>query len=187
LPLPEVHQPTELTDDLGCFVFMAIFAAFGVIVALATELFWLIVPVVAIALALAIVIGNQKLDIQAGIRELTYENQAGLLVYSDSPLWKSHIETEWLPRLGSRMAILNWSERRNWDRSDPYVRLFNGCFGGDHENYNPVAVLLRKDRRPLIFRFYPPFKHAKFGRREELELMERKMFKMVEAAELGPE
>jgi len=179
LPLPDIRPPEEVTDDLGCFVFMAIFAAFGVVVAAATGVMWLIVPVVAIALALAIVIGKQKLGIHLGVRELQNASQFGLLVYSDSPLWKSHIEEEWLPRFGSRIAVLNWSERRAWDPTDPFVRLFQGAVRAE-EDFNPVVILLRKDQRPLLFRFNPAFTNAKYGKREGLETLEKQMFGMVE-------
>ena len=179
MPLPEVHPPHEVTDDLGCFVFMAIFAVFGTIVAFATEIMWLIVPVVLITLALAIFIAKQKIGIHLGIRYLQAEEQIGLLVYSDSPLWKSHIEEEWLPRFGSRIAVLNWSERRAWDPTDPLVRLFHGAVRAE-EDFNPVVILLRKDQRPLLFRFNPAFTNAKYGKREGLETLEKQMFGMVE-------
>src|SRR5262245_55340752 len=39
-----------------------------------------------------------------------------LFVYSDSPQWKVHVETEVLPRLPSSAAVLNWSERSRWPR-----------------------------------------------------------------------
>lgn len=160
---------------------MAIFAVFGVVVAAATEVMWLIVPVVAIALALAIFIAKQKIGIHLGIRDLQQSEQLGLLVYSDSPLWKSHIESEWLPRFGSRVAVLNWSDRRDWDRSDPLVQLFNGVADADAD-FSPLVVMLRKDRRPLVFTFDAAFRIAKFGNREGLEGLERQMFGMVERA-----
>jgi len=180
VPLPDVRPPEEVTDDLGCFVFMAIFAAFGVVVAFATDVIWLIVPVVAIALALAVYIAKQKIGIHAGVQHLQEQEQLGLLVYSDSPLWKSRIEEEWLPRFGSRIAVLNWSERRDWDSTDPLVRLFYGALDLN-EDFSPAVILLRDQRRPLLFRFYSAFKHAQFGRDEDLRRMERQMFGMIHA------
>ena len=181
MPLPEIRPPEEVTDDLGCFVFMAIFVAFGVVVAMATEVMWLIVPVVLIALALAIFIAKKQIGIHLGVRQLQDSEQIGLLVYSDSPLWKSHIESEWLPRLGSSVAVLNWSERRGWDLTDPLVRLFDGVADADRD-FGPIVVMLRKDRRPLLFRFDPAFRNAKFGNREGLEGLERQLFGMVDRA-----
>ena len=179
MPLPEVHPPEEVTDDLGCFVFMAIFAVFGAIVAFATEVMWLIVPVVLITLALALFIAKQKIGIHMGIRHLQESEQAGLLIYSDSPLWKAHIEREWLPRFGPRVAVLNWSERRDWDPTDPLVQMFKGVADPERE-FTPIVIALRKERRPLLFRFDPAFRLAKFGDREALESMERRMFGMIE-------
>lgn len=180
MPLPAIRPPEEVTDDLGCFVFMAIFAAFGVVVAFATEVLWLMVPVAAIAVALAGYIAKQKIGIHAGVRYLQEQEQLGLVVYSDSQLWKSHIEEHWLPRLGSRVAVLNWSDRRQWDPSDPVVQLFRGAIDV-HEDFNPAVILLRPNKRPLLFRFYPAFKHAQFGHPEELQRMERQMWGVAEA------
>jgi hypothetical protein len=38
----------------------------------------------------------------------------GVLITSDSPHWQQHIEERWLPRLGDRLALINWSERSRW-------------------------------------------------------------------------
>ena|ERR1041385_4044680 len=160
---------------------MAIFAAFGVVVAFATDVIWLIVPVVAIAVALAGFIVKQKIGIHVGVRHLQEQEQIGLLVYSDSPLWRSRIEEEWLPRFGSRVAVLHWSDRRSWDPTDPVVRLFKGAVDVT-DDFNPAVILLRDKRRPLLFRFYPAFKHAQFGHPEDLQQMERQMFGIVEKA-----
>ena len=176
MPLPHVLPPQELNDDLGCFVFLAIFAAFAVIVVALTGVMWLIVPVVTIALALAVFIGKQKIGIQLGLRELEERELAGLLVYSDSPLWRTRIESEWLPRLGDRVAVLNWSDRRSWDADDPLVRLYRGCGARP-----PVLIALRKERRPLVFAFAPAFRNAKLGSGEELEGLEKRMFGMIYA------
>ena len=176
MPLPQVLPPQELNDDLGCFVFLAIFAAFAVIVVALTGVMWLIVPVVTLALALAIFIGKRKVGMQLGLRELEDTGRLGLLVYSDSPLWRSRIESEWLPRLGDRVAVLNWSERRTWHADDPLVRLFRGC--GVRA---PVLIALRRERRPLVFAFAPAFRNAKHGSGEDLEMLEKTMFGMLYA------
>ena len=39
-----------------------------------------------------------------------------LFVYSDSPVWRPYIEENLLPRLPRRSVILNWSDRRHWNR-----------------------------------------------------------------------
>src|SRR5207249_2405604 len=56
-----------------------------------------------------------------------------LLVYSDSPNWKTYIESKILPRLGSGVVTLNWSQRKEWRRSNRFeARLFNH-WAGDSE------------------------------------------------------
>lgn len=155
---------------------MAIFAAFGVIVAATTGVMWLIVPVVTFALALALIIAKWKVGIQLGLRDLEESERIGLLVYSDSPLWQSRIESEWLPRLGNRVAVLNWSERGTWLDDDPLVRLYRGI-----RERPPLFIALRKDRRPLVFAFAPAFRNAKHGNVEGLERLERQMFGMLHA------
>lgn len=150
---------------------MAIFAAFGVIVAALTGVVWIIVPMVLAALALVVFIAKRKVGIQLGLRELEETERIGLLVYSDSALWKSHIESHWLPRLGDRVAVLNWSERRDWYDDDPLVRLFRGC-----AVRAPVFIALRKERRPLVFAFAPAFRNAKHGSGEDLAMLEKQMF-----------
>src|SRR5688500_18761799 len=47
-----------------------------------------------------------------------------LFVYSNSPIWKTHIETEVLPRLPATASVLNWSERSHWLFWSPSVLLF---------------------------------------------------------------
>src|SRR5713226_7047787 len=56
-----------------------------------------------------------------------------LLVYSNSPNWKSYVEEKWLTRWGHRAVVLNWSERQHWQRERrPEVALFR-AFAGDRE------------------------------------------------------
>jgi len=48
-----------------------------------------------------------------------------VLVYSDSPHWKAHIETQVLPRVASRVVTVNWSSRAAWRNSKPLeVQMF---------------------------------------------------------------
>jgi hypothetical protein len=92
-----------------------------------------------------------------------------LFVYSNSPVWQEHIETEVLPLLGARAIVLNWSERRDW-RLGLASAIF-WFFGGQRE-FNPLAVVCRPFRRAQVFRFWQPFKAWKHGRVEALERVE---------------
>src|SRR5437879_1211425 len=61
-----------------------------------------------------------------------------LVVYSNSPVWQAYFETQVLPELRGRAAVLNWSERKRWEISLPAV-LFR-TFGGVRE-FNPIAIV----------------------------------------------
>ena len=53
-----------------------------------------------------------------------------LFIYSESPNWQTHIESNILPRIRERSVVLNWSQRKEWpDRSTweaRFVRHFAG-------------------------------------------------------------
>lgn len=100
-----------------------------------------------------------------------------LLVYSESPVWRDRIRTEWLPRLGGVAVALNWSERASW-RSDLRVRVFR-WFCGERSNFNPAVVVFRGLKRPYVFRFFHAFEETKAGRQEYLTKLESQMFEAV--------
>ena len=102
----------------------------------------------------------------------------GVLVYSNSPHWKTYIEERWLPKVGDRMIVLNWSQRKQWRFS--LASEMHGHYCGQNQNYNPAAVIPRGLRHPLVFRFFYAFRDAKHGNREALEWLEKRLF-----AELG--
>jgi hypothetical protein len=100
-----------------------------------------------------------------------------LLVCSDSPLWRDHIQTRWLPRMGDVAIVLNWSERSSW-RSDLRVRVFRR-FCGERRNFNPAVVVFRGLREPYVFRFFYAFQEVKANRRQYLETLEAQMFEAL--------
>jgi len=99
-----------------------------------------------------------------------------LLIYSDSPIWREHIEERILPLLGKRVIVLNWSARRQWSLS--LSRIAFGYFGGTRE-FNPLAVVFRPLRRTRTFRFWKAFRDMKHERPEALQAMEREFFGCV--------
>ena len=99
-----------------------------------------------------------------------------LLVYSDSPLWHSYIEERFLPYLGRRAVILNWSERNRWGIS--LGRIAFGFFGGRRE-FNPLAVVFRPFHRTQTFRFWKAFRGMKQGRPEVLKTVEHQFFDCI--------
>jgi len=106
----------------------------------------------------------------------------GVLIYSNSPNWQEHVEREWLPALQDHIAVLNWSERKNWIADDVAVRLFDSFVGRTYQ-YNPAVLVLQDDACPLVFRFYQAFKDAKHGRAEGLRNLESRMLEALNAAE----
>jgi len=100
-----------------------------------------------------------------------------LFIYSDSPVWKVHIETEVLPRLPSTASVLNWSERSRWSRWSLSVWLFR-FYAGTSE-FNPLGIVVSPWWRPELFRFWRAFREAKHGRHETLRALEASFFKAV--------
>lgn len=99
-----------------------------------------------------------------------------LYVYSDSPIWKEHVESEVIPRLSERVVILNWSRRKRWRVS--LATLLFQHFGGSKE-FNPMAIVFRPFRTQTEFRFWRPFHDWKKGKTENLEVMERSFLELL--------
>jgi len=105
---------------------------------------------------------------------LSRRGQRCVLVYSRSPVWESHILSNWLPRFGERAALLNWSDRATW-RWSLEVLLFNR-FCRSTVNFNPAVIVLQGMRMPLVFRFFYAFQEAERGSPEYLAILEDQMF-----------
>jgi len=99
-----------------------------------------------------------------------------VLVYSDSPNWKEYIESEWLPRLGEQVVILNWSQRNNWQRSLPVLLFHYFCLNED-TNFNPSLILLRGIKYPHVYRYFYAFRDAKHGHPQALKRLETHMYR----------
>jgi hypothetical protein len=99
-----------------------------------------------------------------------------LFVYSHSPLWQDYLESRILPHLEERAIILNWSDRKKWERRFSLPVLALSYFGGQRE-FNPLAVVFRPFRRAKTFRFWQPFQEFKHGKREALEKMTTELLK----------
>lgn len=106
-----------------------------------------------------------------------------LLVYSDSPVWHAYIEQQFLPYLGRRAVVLNWSERNRWGIS--LGRVAFRFFGGRRE-FNPLAVVFRPFRRTQTFRFWAAFRDMKHGRPELLQTVEHRFFDRIGVSRINP-
>jgi len=93
-----------------------------------------------------------------------------LFVYSDSPHWKHHVETNILPKLPPHSVILNWSERARWRTLTLPVLLFH-CFAGRKE-FNPIGLVFGRFTTVERYRFWQPFQDAKHGQFATLQQVE---------------
>jgi len=102
-----------------------------------------------------------------------------LLIYSDSPNWKDYIEVNILPRLEPHVVTLNWSERQEWHRSNPFeARLFHH-WAGDTD-FNPMAIVFAPTGEVREVRFWKAFKDSKHGKDRLLKQAESFLFSEVE-------
>ena len=103
-----------------------------------------------------------------------------LLVYSESPNWKSYIEENLLPRIAARAVILNWSERSKWRDDDPWETELLRHWGGSRE-FNPLALVFEPTGRVRTFRFFEAFRDHKHGKSTKLKQLERELIEAVNA------
>ncbi len=132
------------------------------LIAIAIVFLPVILPLAA-AFALCWAIAAASLTVAVWIAWLP-RGRRFLIVYSDSPIWKTWFEQRAVPTLGSEAAVLNWSERTRWKPSLA-VCLFR-VFGGTRE-YNPLIIVF--DPLPQTFRFYIPFLEYKHGKVQSVE------------------
>lgn len=103
-----------------------------------------------------------------------------LIVYSDSPIWKSYFEENILPPLEDVSIVLNWSQRKRWRPS--LAALAFSHFAGEHD-FNPAAFMFQPFHLARRFRFYEAFKDYKHGRTAPVE---RLTSELLEAAGRPP-
>jgi hypothetical protein len=99
-----------------------------------------------------------------------------LVVSSDSPIWKIHMDQNILDHVRTRAVILNWSERKTW-RTSLATMAFRH-FGGRQE-FNPLVIVFRPFRPTEVFRFWQPFQDHKHGNNASLERLEKELFKLL--------
>ena len=135
----------------------------------------------------------------------------GILIYSNSPNWQQYIEEQWLPRIGQRLVVLNWSERARWKDEHPLeAALFRRHLG--QREFNPAAIVFRPSSRGRLFRrwlvaiksldpigmlapyqssvdvvrFFHPFRDYKHGSARALRAAEAELWRLLEMRP-GPE
>ena len=107
-----------------------------------------------------------------------------LFVYSDSPNWKAYIEANILPRIASHAVTLNWSERKEWGRSNPLEAKVFKHWAGEKE-FNPMALVFSPGGKVKDVRFWRAFRDFKHGKDGLLKQAERVLFTEVERSDSG--
>jgi len=102
-----------------------------------------------------------------------------LVVYSRSPVWQERIETEWLPRLGDRAVVLDWSDRATWGRWRPFAAVVFRCWAPE-KSVNPLVVLFPVFPFVRHIEFYRSFHNWKHGDPSALYAAESSLFAFVD-------
>jgi hypothetical protein len=146
---------------------------------------WLIWPalflVLVLSLPVLVLFGIAWVLAAAAVHVAAWARGLGqpwvVLVYSDSPKWKAHIEERIIPSLSVPASVLNLSRRSQWARLSLGRYAFR-LFAGDKE-YCPIALVFLPARPVRKFRFYRPFVEAKHGKHERLHQVEEQLAKCV--------
>ena len=91
-----------------------------------------------------------------------------LLVYTDSPHWKDHIESKWVARWPHRTVTLNRSHP--WSRKQPAAALWLAVRG--IQEHTPLAVVIPRSGKLRVIRLFAAFQAAKHGHDASLRLVE---------------
>ncbi len=102
-----------------------------------------------------------------------------LFVYSDSPTWKDYIEANILPRIKEHAVTLNWSQRREWEKKNPFEAKVFYHWAGEEE-FNPMAIVIPPSGKVKEVRFWQAFRDFKHGKGESLKKAEDVLFGEVE-------
>jgi hypothetical protein len=142
----------------------------------------IVIPVaVVVAPLAALAIAGESLAavwLRLRFRRRWGPERIALLVYSDSPHWKRHIEERWLPHIGDRVVILNWSERKTWPRSRRLEAAVFRRYAGPRE-FNPVAIVFPKGSRAQVIRFWHPFRDFRHGKVHALRRAEEQLGELL--------
>lgn len=179
MPKREVYPPYEHQyEPAGCWITLLTISVAGWIVAANWP--WLTWLSILLTAPLGLFTWDQLRDWRArrDTHRLLARGIKGLVIYSQSPIWHTYIEEKWLPHIGPRVEVLDWSARRQWRDNDFRVRIFRR-FVQSSGDYNPAAVVFRRKRSPLVFRFYSAFQNAKHGNVDGLSELETAFFEAL--------
>jgi len=100
-----------------------------------------------------------------------------LFVYSDSPIWHEYMTTQILPSVQERAVVLNWSERKTWQKWSLEVRVFHMLSG--ENDFNPMVMLFRPFRGAKSFLFFSAFKEWKHGETKKVEQLRSELMQAL--------
>lgn len=102
-----------------------------------------------------------------------------LFIYSDSPNWKDYIDANILPRIKEHVVTLNWSKRREWEKTNPFeAKIF--YHWAREEEFNPMAIIIPPSGKVKEIRFRRAFRDFKHGKDKALKDAENELFSEVE-------
>jgi hypothetical protein len=146
---------------------------------------WLVpAGIVGSLLAVTVVEGVRRRDVLKEVqRDWVPHGVRCLIVYSNSPKWQEHIENQWLPRLKHCARLLTLQDRGR-RKGDLEARVFTYFCSGGYAN--PVVVVFRGLKEPLVFRFFGAFREARKGRPQYLRELESRLFAVLEVEGMAP-
>lgn len=156
---------------LGFFTAVPIAAALG-------GAGWLAAPLAAPPLLMVGFWAHGRLLLAAAALHLRPRGVRGVLVHSDAPAWRAHVQEAWLPRLGARVLALDGPARAASPRPLA-ARLYERFCRIEGRDVSPAVIVLRGLRHPLVFRFQAPLLAAGQGDRRGLEALERELFQAL--------
>ena len=106
-------------------------------------------------------------------------NAKGILVYSDSPVWKNYIESRWLPAAGDRIELINISEGHHWKPSLAGL-LLEAHLANRKRPLLPVALIISE--RPILLAFHGSFLDYEAGDNEQLKSKEQLLARALGAS-----
>lgn len=166
--MPGARLPEKLAG-LGCATLLLGIVA--LIAVKAGRAFPVIIGV-AIAVAVFVEVGRRLYRRLTALRFLrAHRGRDLLIVYTDSPHWKEHIETKWLARWPDRTVAFNRS--RPWSGRQPEAALWRIVAG--IAEHTPLAVLVLPGGKVRVIRFFQAFRDFKHGKEGKLRAAEHEL------------
>lgn len=172
------RHPSDWVALIGCAVFLMGVA--GIAIAVGTVSLW----VGGIALVVAVLwdVARRWAARLLGRRfRRTYPGKDLLVVYTDSPHWKSRIESTWVARWPDRTVTLNRS--RPWSRKQAEGALWLAVAG--LVEHTPLAIVIARSGELRTIRFFSAFTDFKHGKDGPLRVAERELQEAMDESREG--